>query len=791
MTSSFASLLSQYSHYDRSGDGIEDIESLSLLSFEDDAESVTQDDQLVVVLVEPRLLTDLPGSEYTTDDLLDRLERFRRDLEIDGFTPRFVEASVYNGSQHRDGHTVLAIREFFRDLDDSFTNFEGAILVGSFPEASLVRRWLWRKDDKKLTVDGQEYTNVDYLRIVPEGVSPRAELVLADLTGNWEDIYEEGPEDLESIEAIPDDDVASGWPQDGLFESSTFNRSTKTYEDFFWIRDDDYEKQPANSEDELRLQLSTAQRHPEISSADENAPNPIALPDIFVSRINPRHVAVGPDETFRDEHGNNFLAADGKPQAVETDAPIDLARKTRQRDAELEREILLDYFDRNHDFRAGAFADLPFRPGAVGHDFSANGLANYLDDATSSFESPVKANDASLLEYVDWLKKPAVLKGIYAHSSRWNTSFGTDYDVDDLEQAAGGRPWRWKQTTNTSPLRYEPSFEDQGSHADLYLHRTIWENGVLDGTGANLFIHVGCSVNTPHGAHHHPYNSQAYGGFQNGEGVLFYLNGVALMARAKVFYDKPRQFPEALGESRTAHFGDAWKEYFEVESQDGGLVSKVASNKRAYNWSVLGDWTLRLRYEDKDCVGIDPNEVEVQDDEDDWLLTDGNSRLLVFENQDEAVRARDVIQHYSMTRQCFVGRPDSSMEYFLVGDRAPIGSMPGEDCISFDPDALEIRDEGDQWLLTDGRSRIKVFPNEAEAVQARRTIRRYGFDNQCFVGRPDSSMTYWRRSSGGSDGDDGSGGGDDDVDIGDGVDIDDGVWRPLDLLLNLIRGLFS
>jgi len=66
------------------------------------------------------------------------------------------------------------------------------------------------------------------------------------------------------------------------------------------------------------------------------------------------------------------------------------------------------------------------------------------------------------------------------------------------------------------------------------------------------------------------------------------------MGRSKVFYDEPKHFAESLGAGRT--FGAAWAEYFEVESeaatwsQAGGDIGR----KRAYFWSVLGDWTLRL-----------------------------------------------------------------------------------------------------------------------------------------------------------------------------------------------------
>lgn len=150
---------------------------------------------------------------------------------------------------------------------------------------------------------------------------------------------------------------------------------------------------------------------------------------------------------------------------------------------------------------------------------------------------------------------------------------------------------------------------------------------------------------------------------------------------------------------------------------------------------------------DEDCLGIDLDGLAVQDDGNDWLLTDGTSRMMLFEDHEEAEQAKAIIEHYGMTRRCFVGRPDPSMEYFLVDGEAPEGSMADEDCVSFDPDALEIRPEGEQWVLADGDHWLETFPSADEAAEARQIIRRYEFDRLCFVGRPDSSMEYWRRAS--------------------------------------------
>lgn len=49
-----------------------------------------------------------------------------------------------------------------------------------------------------------------------------------------------------------------------------------------------------------------------------------------------------------------------------------------------------------------------------------------------------------------------------------------------------------------------------------------------------------------------------------------------------------------------------------------------------------------------------------------WRLTDGKMSLLIFPNQAEAQKAVDVIRHYQLNRQCFVGRPDPSFKFWLA-----------------------------------------------------------------------------------------------------------------------------
>ncbi len=181
------------------------------------------------------------------------------------------------------------------------------------------------------------------------------------------------------------------------------------------------------------------------------------------------------------------------------------------------------------------------------------------------------------------------------------------------------------------------------------------------------------------------------------------------------------------------------------------LLGRMIYPRVAYRPGLVPGWleiaftarkTPALR---EDCLSFDPSRLEVRRDNNRWLLTDGRSRMKLFDNRSEAIQALNAIKHYGMDKHCYIGRPDPSMEYWLVGNRAPSGSMPNEDCIAFNPANLRISQEGSQWLMTDGRTRMRMFPNRQEAEQALAVIRKHGFNRTCYIGRPDPSMTYFRK----------------------------------------------
>ncbi|ARS89573.1 hypothetical protein [Natrarchaeobaculum aegyptiacum] len=152
----------------------------------------------------------------------------------------------------------------------------------------------------------------------------------------------------------------------------------------------------------------------------------------------------------------------------------------------------------------------------------------------------------------------------------------------------------------------------------------------------------------------------------------------------------------------------------------------------------------------EDCINVDPTNLSIDSISGGrWRIRSGRSALLIFDEKENAERAKTIIEHYGFTSYCFVGRPDPPMTYWLVDGSAPSASdSPGfsEDCINVDPTNLSIDSiSGGRWRIRSGSSALLIFDEKENAETAKAIIEHYGFTSYCFVGRPDPPMTYWRR----------------------------------------------
>ena len=135
-------------------------------------------------------------------------------------------------------------------------------------------------------------------------------------------------------------------------------------------------------------------------------------------------------------------------------------------------------------------------------------------------------------------------------------------DIAALEELAGGTAWSWSRAGD----RLVPSLQSacHTGKLDWFLLRTLWENGALSDEPA-FYHHTGCHGISPPYAKIRAFDHPSYGVRQGGEALLLFGRGLALIGRAKVFYDEPKRFAETLAAGGT--WGDAWRRYYEEESK--------------------------------------------------------------------------------------------------------------------------------------------------------------------------------------------------------------------------------
>jgi hypothetical protein len=149
----------------------------------------------------------------------------------------------------------------------------------------------------------------------------------------------------------------------------------------------------------------------------------------------------------------------------------------------------------------------------------------------------------------------------------------------------------------------------------------------------------------------------------------------------------------------------------------------------------------------EDCISFSTANARVRNVNGSWKIVDGSHWMFDFgPKMREARKALRTIKHYRLNNSCFVGRPGSSFTYMKRGNQAPVGAMAGEDCVSFNTANAKVKRIGGRWKIVDGNHMMFDFANkEGEARKSLALIKRYGFSNSCFVGRPNPSFVYLRQ----------------------------------------------
>jgi hypothetical protein len=150
----------------------------------------------------------------------------------------------------------------------------------------------------------------------------------------------------------------------------------------------------------------------------------------------------------------------------------------------------------------------------------------------------------------------------------------------------------------------------------------------------------------------------------------------------------------------------------------------------------------------EDCIAFNPDNTAVQNVNGRWTIVEnGNHLMFNFEgDREKAEQSLRTIKRYRMNQSCFVGRPQPSFQYLLVNQAAPVGAMRGEDCIPFNPVTTKVSRINNRWKIVDGNHWMFDFEgNQAEAERSLSVIQKYGFNQSCYVGRPNAKFSYLRR----------------------------------------------
>jgi hypothetical protein len=559
-----------YASFDRDQDGTLEIRSLQRVKSLD---SRSKKPPYMLVLVERRLI----------DGIKPALKTLAKDIAREGSSAFIVSTEFYDGPAHQDGLTLIAYRDFFRQLWLNAPGFQGVILVGNFPQPFMVRQYAWKRDDPVTLFAGtkaEKSFKQPWFRNVAEPVVSPSDIVLADLDGAWDARYFKQPVNVAEINAVfPEkSDVTEDW-----------ETSSTRYQDFFFVNDGPWTERHSGGH---KMQLVfNPEPNDECTAADRKMANVIARPDISVSRINAYHAGVIPDPKVKGVDGKGLLDAAGKPQTVEFASAKDVPRAMQlwvHSDA-LEVKLLNAYFARNHAYRTQTNS-LSLLPASV-----STGLGEGISEMKANVPGWSKLDPSSkeylqgfpsITELTQWFRKPAMVREIRAHSNPVLSEFGGPKSVEELEKETGPA-YYWTQ----EGAKLVPTLKGIGGVLGFGFLRTVYENHKLPAQPV-LYVHTGCEAMRPIGAEDLPFNAPDFAKWQLAECLMMYGEGLTVIGRGKVFYDEPRDFWKTMGAGGS--WGDAWKAYFEAEARDGEVAKDGIGRKRTYFWSILGDFTLRL-----------------------------------------------------------------------------------------------------------------------------------------------------------------------------------------------------
>jgi len=195
-----------------------------------------------------------------------------------------------------------------------------------------------------------------------------------------------------------------------------------------------------------------------------------------------------------------------------------------------------------------------------------------------------------------------------------------------------------------------------------------------------------------------------------------------------------------------------------VTVSSGGFAVAVAGGSatlRATYGGMTGSLPLNISGTPlPDCILYNTAGLQIVQEPDDWLLTDGHEAMYTLDNPVDAANALALAQRYSVN--CFIGRENTRanrLAYIVDYWQNPTGAattISPEDCQAYSAGNLQIVNLGaNGWALMDGARQILLLDNQGDANAALALAKQYS--SLCFIGRAntrpnplDYIVQYWK-----------------------------------------------
>jgi hypothetical protein len=367
----------------------------------------------------------------------------------------------------------------------------------------------------------------------------------------------------------------------------------------------------------------TSERYVKINlTGEKTIENPLAYPEIIVSRINAHNIAWSLNQKgkFLSWYGVNPLwPFDINYFSSKKDRPPDYISQ----DPYLERHLIQDYLSRDLDYRSGSLTspDLRIATGVAQEkegegtfgpaDFSYSFSECWRDQSTVANKPTCVPIEASSGPFEGtYLCPQGIMKEIsingndkyfYLPFFGWNKQNAKDF-VGWLNY-----PWIIK------------SLVIHGWFTKMYYNgiwtffdfRSIYQKKYLyDVNTGSFFFSTSSYGNAPIWAGE-PYYSYRYGWSNPAECLLFYGMGLGVFARAHSYhghFERDMAYKFGFHDINTVDWtlanhrmvGECWRARFDVVRTWNGQESEDRYRKNCYRYGVLGDWTLRVNEVPKD-----------------------------------------------------------------------------------------------------------------------------------------------------------------------------------------------